>query len=145
MNLRRARRPRHEQLYAQHVPPVRHGEDGRHPGSYPLEVFGRSDDPNQEDAPRGDGAGGVACEEVPHERHLMRYADAGREEQDGAVGVEALRAAVGAFDESGEGDAAVRGSECSAVETFGEARTVADDQGHGGLGQGEGVGGWSRG
>ena len=75
----------------------------------------------------------------------MRYADAGREEQDGAVGVEALRAAVGAFDESGEGDVAVRGIKRFAVETFGEARAVADDQGHGGLGQGEGVGGLSGG
>lgn len=61
----------------------------------------------------------------------MRDADAGGEEHDGAVGVEGLRAAaaaVGAFDEGGEGDAVVVGAiERFAVEVVCEAGTAADD------------------
>lgn len=90
-------------------------------------MFGRSDDPDQDDAPRGDGARGVAREEVPHEGHAVRYADASSEEHHGAVGVENLRGSVGAFDESGEGGPVVEGIECFAVEMFGEAGAAADD------------------
>ena len=90
-------------------------------------MFGRSDDPDQEDAARGDGAGGVACQEVAHKRHLVRDADAGREEHDGAVGLEELRAAVGAFDEGGQGEVVVEGGEGFAVEMVGEAGAAADD------------------
>ena len=133
--------PRHEQLDAQHVAPARHGEDGRHPGPDPLEVLGRADDPGQEDAAGRDGAGGVTREEVAHDGHLARYADAAGDEHDGAVGVE-VRAAVGAFDEGGEGDAVGGGREGFAVEVVGEAGAAADDQGDGGLGEGEGVGRW---
>lgn len=79
-------------------------------------MFGRADDPDQDDASHGDGARGIAREEVAHKGYLMRDADAGREEYDGAVGVEDLRAAVWAFDEGREGDAVVGGIECFAVE-----------------------------
>ena len=61
-------------------------------------MFGRADDPDQDDAAGGDGAGGVAGEEGPDEGHLVTDADAGGEEHDGTVGVEGLRAAIGAFD-----------------------------------------------
>lgn len=57
----------------------------------------------------------------------MRDADAAGEEHDGAVGSEGLRAAVGAFDECGEGDAVVDGIQCFAVEMLGEAGAAADD------------------
>ncbi len=89
-------------------------------------MFGRADDPDQEDAPGGDGAGGVAREEVADKGYMVRDADAGGEEHDGAVGVEGLRAAVGAFDQSGDGDAVVRGIEYFVVEAIGEAGAAAD-------------------
>ena len=108
-------------------------------------MFGRADDPDEEDAPRSDGARGVARDEVARKGHLVRDADARREEHDGAVGVEALRAAVGAFDQGREGGAVVEGVERFAVETVGEAGAAADDQGDGLRGQGEGVGGWGGG
>lgn len=69
MDLLSTPRPRDEQLDPQHVAPARHGEDGRHPRPDPLEVFGRSDDPDQEDTLGGDGAGGVARDEIAHEGH----------------------------------------------------------------------------
>lgn len=142
MDLGGAARARDEELDAQDVAPARHAEHGRHPGPDPLEVVGRADDPDEEDAPGGDGAGGVARDEVPRQGHLVRDADAGGEEHDGAVGVEGLvRAAVGAFDEGGEGDAPVGAVEGFAVEAVGEAGAAADDEGDGGWGSGEGVGG----
>lgn len=79
-------------------------------------MFRRSDDPDQDDASCCNRAGGVAHEEIAHEWQLMGDADAGGEEHDCAVGVEGLRAAVGTFDEGGEGDAVVGGRECFPVE-----------------------------
>lgn len=70
-------------------------------------MFGGADDPDEDDAARGDGAGRVPGHQVPHVRHLVRDADAAGEEHDGAVGVEGVQAAVGAFDEGGERDDAV--------------------------------------
>ncbi len=131
-----------EELDAQDVAAARHGEDGGHPGADPLEVVGGADDPDEEDAARGDGAGGVPGKEGPHEGELVADADAGGEEHDGAVGVERVRVAVGAFDEDGEGEAVVGGVEGFAVEVVGEAGPAADDEGDGGWGLGEGVGGW---
>ncbi len=134
-----------EEPDAQDVAAARHGEDGGHPGADPLEVAGGADDPDEEDTARGDGAGGVAREEGPHRWELVADADAGGEEQDGAVGVERGRGAVGAFDEGGEGEAVVGGVEGFAVEVVGEAGPAADDEGDGGWGLGEAVGGWSGG
>ena len=108
-------------------------------------MVGRAEDPDEEDAPRGDGAGRVAREEVPRRGHLVRDADAASEEQDGAVGGEGLRAAVGAFDEGGEGEAVVGVVEGLAVDVVAEAGAAADDEGDGGLGQGESIGRWSGG
>jgi len=61
-------------------------------------VLGRLDNPDEEDAAHSDGAGGVACDQVAHEGDLVRYPHPAGEEEDGAVGVEDVRAAVGAFD-----------------------------------------------
>lgn len=63
MNFPRAAGPGHEDLDAQDVAAARHGEDGRHPGADPLEVFGGPDDPDQEDAAGGADTGGVVSEE----------------------------------------------------------------------------------
>ena len=90
-------------------------------------MFGRPDDPDQDDPPSGDGTRGAARQERADKGHLVRYADAASEEHDGAVGVEALRAAVGAFEESGEDDAAVGAFECFAVEVIGETSPAARD------------------
>ena len=57
----------------------------------------------------------------------MRYADAAGEEHDGAIRGEGRGIAVGAFDESGEGDAAGWGREGFAVEVGGEAGAAVDD------------------
>lgn len=57
----------------------------------------------------------------------MRDADASGEEHDGAVRVEELRTAVGAFDEGGQGEAVVEGGEGFAVEMVGKAGAAADD------------------
>ena len=66
-------------------------------------------------------------EEVADDGQVVRYADAGGEEHDGAVGVEGLRAAVGALDEGGEGEPVVGALERFAVEVCGEAGAAADD------------------
>lgn len=127
MNLLCAPGPGHEEPDAHDVAPARHGEDGCHPGADPLEVFGRLDDPDQGDAAGGDGAGGVARQEVADEGDLMGDADATGEEYDCAVGVEGVCGAVGAFGEGGEGDVVVGVLEGFAVEMFGEAGATADD------------------
>lgn len=108
-----------------------------------------ADGPDEADAARGDGPRGVAGEEVADHGELVRDADAGGEEHDGAVGVQGVTAAaaVGAFDEGGEGDAVVvvGALERFAVELVCEAGAAADDEGDGGLGEREGVDCWGRG
>lgn len=131
--------PGDEQLDAQDVAAFVHGQDGRHPGADPLEVFGRADDPDEHDFARGDGAGRVAGDEVAHVRDLVRDADAAGEEHDGAVGVEGVQAAVGAFDQGGEGEEAGGGALGLFEEGVGEAGAPADDERHGGFLQGEHV------
>lgn len=74
-----------EELDAQDVAAFVHGQDGGHPGPDPLEVFGRADDPDEDDLAGGDGASGVAGHEVAHVGDLVRDADAAGEEHDGAV------------------------------------------------------------
>ena len=70
----------------------------------------------------------------------MGYSDAAGEEHDSAVGGEVVGAAVGPFDEGGEGEARGRCGGAFGVEVVGEARAAADDEGEGGLGEGEDVG-----
>jgi len=62
---------------------------------------------------------------------LMRYAYAGCEEEDGAVGVEAVETPVRAFDESGDCYCAGGGGAGFVVEFSGHAGTFGDDEGHG--------------
>lgn len=139
MNLLGAAGPGDEQLNAEDVAAFVHGQDGRHPRADPLEVFGRADHPDENDFARGDGAGRVPGDEVAHVGDLMGDADAAGEEQDGAVGVEGVQAAVGAFDQSGEGEAAVGGALGFFEEGVGEAGAAADDERHGGFLEGEDV------
>ncbi len=68
----------------------------------------------------------------------MGDAYAAREEHDGAVGMENLGAAVGSFDESGEGYEAA-GGEGFSVEAVGETAVASDYKGDGGLREGEGI------
>ena len=79
MNLLRAAGPRDEELDAQDVAPFMHGQDVGHPGSDPFQVLRGSDDPDEEHASGGDGAGCVAGDEVAHEGDLVGYADAAGE------------------------------------------------------------------
>ena len=61
-------------------------------------MFDMADNPDQHYAAGGDGAVGVATDEVPDVGDLVRYAYAAGDEEDGAVGVEDREAAVGTFD-----------------------------------------------
>ena len=70
-------------------------------------MFWRANNPNESNAPCGDCAGYVACSQVAHKGDLVRDAYAAGEEHHCAVGMEDLAAAIGPFDESGEGDARI--------------------------------------
>lgn len=141
--------PRDEEPDPEQDVPRGHGEEGVDPGPDPADVVRGGDGPDEADAARGDGPRGVAGEEVADHGELVRDADAGGEEHDGAVGVQGVTAAaaVGAFDEGGEGDAVVvvGALERFAVELVCEAGAAADDEGDGGLGEREGVDCWGRG
>ncbi len=65
----------------------------------------------------------------------MRYSYAAGEEHDGAVGGEIVGAAVGAFDEGGEGEAFVGCGGTFSVEAVREAGATADYEGERGLWQ----------
>ena len=103
-------------------------------------MFGGLDYPDEGYFSRGDGAGGVAGEEGADEGELMGYSDAAGEEHDGAVGGEGVGAAVGAFDEGGEGEPGVGCGGAFGIKAVGEAGATADYEGEGGLGEGEDVG-----
>ena len=99
-------------------------------------MFRRADHPYEDDFAGRDCAGGVAGHEVAHVGHLMRDADPAGEQHDGAVGVQGVQTAVGAFDE-GVDDGAAVGRALGFFEEFvGEAGAAADDEGHGGFLQG---------
>ena len=102
-------------------------------------MFRSLDYPDEGYFARGDGSRGVACEDGAHEGELVRYSDAAGEEHDGAVRGEGMGAAVGAFDEGGEGKAGVGCGGAFGVEPVGEAGAPADYEGEGGLWQREDV------
>ena len=74
-----------EQLDAQYLSSLLHGQDLRHPRTDPLQVLWGLDDPDEGDAASGDGAGGVAGYEVSDVGDLVGDADAGGEEENGSV------------------------------------------------------------
>lgn len=74
--------------------------------------------------------GGVSGEEGACVRELMGDADAGGEEEDGAVGEEGVETAVGPFEEAGEVDGSGGGGAGAGVEAGGHAGAFADDEGH---------------
>ena len=139
MNLLRTARSRDEQLNAQDVATLVHGQDGRHPRADPFEVFGGADDPDEEDAAGGEGAGGVAGHEVAHVGDLVGDSYAAGEEDDGAVRMQRMQAAIWAFDKRTQRDAAIRGALGFFKQGVGEAGAPADDEGHGGFLAGEHV------
>ena len=140
MDLLGAPGARDEKLDAEHIPPPIQGQDLAHPRPDPLEVFGRLDDPDEQDAARGHGAVREALDQRADVGDLVGDADAAGEEDDGAVGGEGVEAAVGAFGEGAHDQAAfVRGFGFS-VEAVGEAGAAADDGREGGF-RGRGQGG----
>ncbi len=66
--------------------------------------------------------------EMAEEGEVRGYADAAGEEQDGAVGGQGGRVAVGAFEEGGDGEA---GFEGAVVEVGCEAGAAAEEEGDG--------------
>lgn len=62
------------------------GEDIGHPGADPLEVFGALDGPDEAEAADGGRAGRVGGDEGADVREVVGDADAGGEEEEGAVG-----------------------------------------------------------
>lgn len=122
-----------EQHDAQNFAPAVHRQDTCHPGPDPLEVFGGLDDPDEGHAAGGHGAVGVALDQVADEGDVVGDADAAGEEENGAVGVEGVDAAVGALGEGLEGDAGVHAVLGADEEFVGEAGTAADEEREGGF------------
>lgn len=127
-----------EELDLEDVAALVHAQDVGHPRTDPLEVFGGLDDPNEGDAAGGAGSVRVVRDEGAEEGDLVRDANAGGEEHDGTVGVEVL-VAVGPFNEGFGHEAALGRVLGAGPELVGEAGAAADDQGHGGLADGEDV------
>ena len=96
-------------------------------------MFGGLDDPDEGHAAGGHGAIGVTLDEVADEGNVVGDADAAGEEKNGAVGVEGVDAAVGAFGEGLEGDAGVHAVLGAGEEFIGEAGAAADEEGEGGF------------
>lgn len=91
-------------------------------------MFGGLDDPDESHAAGGHGAVGVALDEMADEGDVVGDADTAGEEEDGAVGVEGVDAAVGAFGEGLEGDAGVHAVLGASEEFVGEAGTATDKE-----------------
>ena len=127
MDLLGAPGPGDEKLDAEDIPPLVEGQDLAHPRPDPLEVFGRLDDPDEEDAAGGDGAGGEAGHERADVGDLVGDADAAGEEDHGAVGGQVVQAAVGAFGQGADHQPAFVGRFGFSVEAVGEAGAAADD------------------
>lgn len=96
-------------------------------------MFGGLDDPDEGDAAGGHGAVGVALDEMADEGDVVGDADTAGEEEDGAVGVEGVDAAVGAFGEGFESDARVHAVLGAGEEFVCEAGAAADEEGEGGF------------
>lgn len=124
-----ALRSRDEEHDAEHVLPARQAQDGVHPGPHPLEAVGAGDRPDEQDAARAGRAVVRAAQEPLDVHDVVRDADAAGEEDGGAVAVERVRAAVGAFDEAGGGEDEVLGLGGALVEFAGEAVAGAADEG----------------
>ena len=132
MNFLGAPGSRNEKLDTQDISPLIESQDLAHPGPDPLEVFGRLDDPDEQNSTRGHGAGREARDERADVGDLVGDADAAGEENDGAVGGKGVQAAVGAFGEGADDEAAIVRGFGFAVEAVGEAGTAADDGCEGG-------------
>ena len=91
-------------------------------------MFDVADDPDEHDLARADRAVGEALDQVAQVGDLVRDARGAGEEDAGAVGVEAVVAAVGAFEGGAEGDAAGGVGADAVVEEFGDAGVGVDDE-----------------
>lgn len=90
---------RDEELDAKNVLALWHPQNLVHPWAHPLEAVRVGNSPDEYDLLRGGSAVCVPCNEVLEVHDLMGYANTTCEENDSAVGVEAVVTTVGTFDE----------------------------------------------
>lgn len=128
-------RARDEELDAENVAALLHGQDLPHPRTDPLEVFEGLNDPDECDAASGHGAGRVAGHQVPDVGHLVGDTDASGEEEHGTIGGHRSGGTVGSFDQSFEGQFGAIERPCffgACVQSVGETGAATDDGGDGG-------------
>lgn len=132
-------RSANEEHNAKTVPTLIHGKDFSHPGTNPLKMFRRLNDPDKDDLASSNRAVGITRDEITNVRNLVSDSDAAGEEHDCAIRVHHVHSSVRTFCKSTDGEFSVWSGFSFGNELLSKSCAGANYVGHGCLFHGEDV------